>query len=281
MLPSFQFTRPRGARRSPCGRPSCTGKRFTSRSREGRDAEGEREPGRNVVSIHAPARGATPSGGRHSYISQCFNSRAREGRDLDDAQVCHEEILFQFTRPRGARPTVHGPSIDVPEFQFTRPRGARHLPLMHVPCQICFNSRAREGRDKLLRGPCARQVLFQFTRPRGARPSGRPLEAAQGQFQFTRPRGARPPTPALPRPACSFNSRAREGRDADETSQTTNRSKFQFTRPRGARPQDGRPVSSSMMFQFTRPRGARRLGLVRPHTRGGVSIHAPARGATL
>ncbi len=32
-------------------------------------------------------------------------------------------------------------------FQFTRPRGARLFPQMEFNTNICFNSRAREGRD--------------------------------------------------------------------------------------------------------------------------------------
>ena len=53
------------------------------------------------VSIHAPARGATRCS-RSRLRPPCFNSRAREGRDrrhLDDIAA----VQFQFTRPRGAR----------------------------------------------------------------------------------------------------------------------------------------------------------------------------------
>ena len=56
----------------------------------------------------------------------------------------------------------------------------------------------------------------------------------------------------------SFNSRAREGRDGDVTVC---------------------PLKHS--FQFTRPRGARRWLAASPSSTSGVSIHAPARGATV
>ncbi len=53
---------------------------FNSRAREGRDVNALGVESFGIVSIHAPARGATramrPDGARY-----CFNSRAREGRD--------------------------------------------------------------------------------------------------------------------------------------------------------------------------------------------------------
>ena len=55
---------------------------FNPRAREGRDAAGSKQIKDAIVSIHAPARGAT---GRRSRIHPqgvCFNPRAREGRDL-------------------------------------------------------------------------------------------------------------------------------------------------------------------------------------------------------
>ena len=79
------------------------------------------------------------------------------------------EAVFQFTRPRGARPEVavrgdprHRVSIHAPAwgatpeierralaawFQFTRPRGARPSARASSPPCSRFNSRARVGRD--------------------------------------------------------------------------------------------------------------------------------------
>jgi len=77
----FQFTRPRGARRWRAAREAGTAG-FNSRAHAGRDAEISGDcvdvP---VVSIHAPTRGATPS----------------------RPAICGPP-MFQFTRPRGARP---------------------------------------------------------------------------------------------------------------------------------------------------------------------------------
>ena len=99
-----------------------------------------------MVSIHAPARGATsaprlfPRRGRVS-----IHAPAR-GATLS-RRVASGESLFQFTRPRGARRVFCGR------------RGLKNG----------FNSRAREGRDLILPRLCAVQRKFQFTRPRGAR----------------------------------------------------------------------------------------------------------------
>ena len=125
----FQFTRPQGARRQhpvvPVDRYGFNSRarkgrdprhrrylsrrnRFNSRARKGRDqcppfcSEAE-----EVVSIHAPARGATCSR---------MNAMSSGGS-------------FQFTRPQGARPDAAPSSETLKVFQFTRPQGARHAAL--------------------------------------------------------------------------------------------------------------------------------------------------------
>ncbi len=56
---------------------------------------------------------------------------------------------------------------------------------------------------------------------------------------------------------------------------------FQFTRPRGARHVLLAVGFVALAFQFTRPRGARPSPGPRSATLPVVSIHAPARGATV
>ena len=77
----FQFTLPRGERRYRLGnarRNIC----FNSRSREGSDGNTQNESeGYQHVSIHAPARGATPREHPITTPIGCFNSRSREGSD--------------------------------------------------------------------------------------------------------------------------------------------------------------------------------------------------------
>ena len=141
-------------------------------------------------------------------------------------------------------------------FQFTRPRGARPSTRPAERKKNGFNSRAHGGRERHARGapsPCRQvsihaptggatwsgdgfrvSVTFQFTRPRGARLDEQSALNSGLKFQFTRPRGARQPrifacipksvsihaptggaTPSNGKfPNClSFNSRAHGGRD--------------------------------------------------------------------
>ena len=104
-----------------------------------------------LVSIHAPARGATLP--RHEQSQgNGFNPRARAGCDrLRNASS--RWCRFQSTRPRGVRPSVsisfaarsvsiHAPArgathiqspiILILQFQSTRPRGVRHKKLKVV-----------------------------------------------------------------------------------------------------------------------------------------------------
>ena len=96
----FQFTRPRGARRP--------------RAAEGRDDQ--------VVSIHAPARGATAADKKFCPIFQCFNSRAREGRDAGRGANSEQTYRFNsraregrdmlrlFERGRREEVSIHAPA---------------------------------------------------------------------------------------------------------------------------------------------------------------------------
>ena len=147
-LGQFQSTRPRGARREIGGAfQGAPG--FNPRARVGRDATrtGERPvlvwfqstrprgarrflglaDGRfKVVSIHAPAWGAT----------LFYRLPTRQG------------TVFQSTRPRGARPAGRRFALGLHQFQSTRPRGARlHRPRQRRRGRPGFNPRARVGRD--------------------------------------------------------------------------------------------------------------------------------------
>ena len=59
------------------------------------------------VSIHAPTRGATPTYRTASGALLCFNPRARMGATRIISK-CSSRVLFQSTRPRGARRVAGG-----------------------------------------------------------------------------------------------------------------------------------------------------------------------------
>ena len=271
----------RGATRgsNPCrGRGPC----FNPRAREGRDCHSVERP----------------------HPSWSFNPRAREGRDARMTRVNYTREGFQSTRPRGARPgwperdysAAHGFNPRAREGRDARVE--RHPPVVDV--SIHAPARGATLRDRRLcdvadvsihapaRGATVYQestmpviFVFQSTRPRGARQDQAYAWMQIHMFQSTRPRGARrrPWNRAGCRWPC-FNPRAREGRDSSPRSSLDASLSFQSTRPRGARqdPADSFPLDA--VFQSTRPRGARPRGPCRCERRRGVSIHAPARGAT-
>ena len=167
-----------------------------------------------VVSIHAPARGAT------------FNKR-----------LLFVGQPFQFTRPRGARLYRQLRRTHCACFNSRAREGRDRRGVRLGKANGRFNSRAREGRDGIgsptvftkgvsihapARGATVATLLrgcvlkFQFTRPRGARPRLRISSQQSARFQFTRPRGARHSKRGMYPPMTSFNSRAREGRDNPE-----------------------------------------------------------------
>ena len=144
-------------------------------------------------------------------------------------------LLFQFTLPRGERPSPTSLSLTPWMFQFTLPRGER---------QICQRSLSLgEG--------------FQFTLPRGERLTPELKSGLPGWFQFTLPRGERHPFSISLclfksfnsrsregsdlsivdgcRPSPRFNSRSREGSDSGKIFRKSLKIKFQFTLPRGER----------------------------------------------
>ena len=125
---------------------------------------------------------------------------------------CRSRRMFQFTRPRGARPgfpsasyfcdvSIHAPTGGAtwanPRrktrtwFQFTRPRGARpHAFHPHAGPAQCFNSRAHGGRDACRMGAHEHCVCFN-SRAHGGRDPHTIGKWGWHKFQFTRPRGAR------------------------------------------------------------------------------------------
>ena len=100
----FQSTRPRGAR------PSAPVEKVEE----------------VCVSIHAPTRGATRLSAAQGRTPRCFNPRAHAGRDGYVTGGVSALLVFQSTRPRGARQSFASWLLSASPFQSTRPRGARH-----------------------------------------------------------------------------------------------------------------------------------------------------------
>jgi len=296
---SFQFTRPRGARR---------------------ESPVIDDPSR--VSIHAPTRGATPPGIKDyraclfqftrprgarpfscdlsSCSGGCFNSRAHAGRDGRPLHPPWPPRRFNSRAHAGRDPVAHIVpasrivSIHAPTRGATAARDAparRCHVSIHAPTRGATKSFAATDKAKSVsihaptRGAtsnipdwCADNGCFN-SRAHAGRDDFRRHDAVLTEVSIHAPtRGATgPPTPG--RGGCRrFNSRAHAGRDGRYVLYDANYW-FQFTRPRGARRSWARVDTRGTGFQFTRPRGARQQ---RPggRRRRKVSIHAPTRGAT-
>ena len=233
---------------------------FNPRAREGRDCLSIFDHAYRIVSIHAPARGATMNAGKatcwpgsfnpraregrdrqalsvHQPVG-CFNPRAREGRDFEAIDKALSDVAFQSTRPRGARlkrligkfallaVSIHAPA-----------RGATWCGHRSGANPLCFNPRAREGRDRTNVGIPLDDHKFQSTRPRGARPLFNTQKELNDMFQSTRPRGARRERlrSVAGRVPVSIHAPAR-GATPEIYRRSLIFQAFQSTRPRGARP---------------------------------------------
>ena len=252
---------------------------FNPRARKGRDIGTRGHFQHGHVSIHAPARGATP---------------------LD--RLTRQTMPFQSTRPQGARRlgALDGALGD--EFQSTRPQGARLRQSSAMIFVVCFNPRARKGRDRRtmqLRPMCCsfnprarkgrdrravgrghRQLVSIHAPARGATEISLD-DVYPDEFQSTRPQGARPAL-AAKRAAGSkcFNPRARKGRDQGGRRGREAHGVSIHAPARGATGH-GRGHGPVQVVSIHAPaRGATNIAKT-VEQRIKVSIHAPARGATL
>ena len=187
----FQSTRPHGARQSR-PRPTSSARSFNPRARTGRDRGRRRIEARRGVSIHAPARGATPMTYLPSGSIVSFNPRARTGRDLATATSMARVCRFNPRARTGRDRLILSTSVVASLFQSTRPHGARLAQSVATPAES----------------------RFQSTRPHGARPVR--IDVAVGLLVVSihaPARGATRARPSSTRTIRSFNPRARTGRD--------------------------------------------------------------------
>ena len=122
-----------------------------------------------MVSIHAPARGATSRAGAGGWDHSGFNPRSRAGSDLGEQTIDADRDVFQSTLPRGER----------------RKEG------VHRSWIRSFNPRSRAGSDRPGRSMEGKTKVFQSTLPRGERPSSTIRCCDAPMFQSTLPRGER------------------------------------------------------------------------------------------
>ena len=143
-----------------------------------------------------------------------------------------------------------------------------------------FNPRARVGRDKT-HPPGDEPMTVSIHAPAwGATDAAQGAAPALWGFNPRARVGRDPYRPGLPHLQMGFNPRARVGRDLLILAVSRRWRLFQSTRPRGARPMRSTARAAMKPFQSTRPRGARREKGHGCRSGCDVSIHAPAWGAT-
>ena len=210
------------------------------------------------VSIHAPARGATPRT-ITTWRTLRFQSTPPRGGRQQAKTRSRPQIAFQSTPPRGGRLWVPLTPLWDAEFQSTPPRGGRPLATYSfLSLYSVFQSTPPRGGRRRFIWPHPCHCGFQSTPPRGGRRRFIWPHPCHCGFQSTPPRGGRP------KPIRDTNRLYQVSIHAPARGATD--------RPDGNR---ARPLVSI----HAPARGATRRSFIGPLERP-VSIHAPARGAT-
>ncbi len=120
---------------------------FNPRSREGSDPREELIASRCIISIHAPAKGATDlCGRRHGGVLISIHAPAKGATTF--STWVDEALEFQSTLPRRERPHAFPILLLLfPLFQSTFPRRERPVLQTHHRLRNYFNPRSREGSD--------------------------------------------------------------------------------------------------------------------------------------
>ena len=161
-------------------------------------------------------------------------------------------------RARAGRDGQYANLIDsLKKFQSTRPRGARRGRRGDAPQRRGFNPRARAGRDGIEAAGGIHPGCFN-PRARAGRDSAGPRGTKCMAVSIHAPARGATSCVGITGGDAGFNPRARAGRDALVLEHELGRKRFQSTRPRGAR---RFPGDDCWLWL--------------------VSIHAPARGATV
>ncbi len=228
-----------------------------------------------VVSIHAPAGGATakqravllttnefqstrPQGARQGRKPAArrrngFNPRARRGRDSSTYLIPNSYTVSIHAPAGGATRAEWAQTVHISGFNPRARRGRDTLPHRPQPQRSRFNPRARRGRD--LTPAQVKNWLVSFN-PR----------ARRGRDGFSLRPGSR---------SESFNPRARRGRDTTPHGWVWWFPWFQSTRPQGARHRlpPGYPRCGSF-----NPRARRgRDGMATPHRSPSACFNPRAR----
>ena len=234
-----------------------------------------------VVSIHAPARGATFAMQRAEIRSKFQSTHPHGVRPNKSVRVKHVS-LFQSTHPHGVRRIGNITIPKIVKFQSTHPHGVRHLADLAVKQrgQVSIHAPARGAThfsvDKDFVG------LFQSTHPHGVRRINSSTLRRRSEFQSTHPHGVRPMLLSIKIKTESFNPRTRTGCDVVQRNlleiaevsihapargatwldaiDERQEDMFQSTHPHGVRQHSCQHSEIVEVFQSTHPHGVRQVG---------------------
>ena len=213
------------------------------------------------ISIHAPAKGATISRLPASFFLIHFNPRSREGSDRD--------------LPKDMRLLSHI-SIHAPA------KGATLAELEILPIAEEFQSTLPRRERLQLPQSYLSASEFQSTLPRRERRLS--SFGQKDHWTHFNPRsreGSDICCAVILNCSINFNPRSREGSDTIIQIFSSNINTFQSTLPRRERLYNFCFYISNIIFQSTLPRRERRCPAPRAIESCIISIHAPAKGATL
>ena len=274
---------------------------FNPRSRMGSDlGVGHDEPG-ILISIHAPAWGATTALQR-SFINILFQSTLPHGERPTSVRCVSPFLGFQSTLPHGERHNSAPYRLSHGRFQSTLPHGERHdRPHFGHP-HLVISIHAPAWERLLAAYAFGVLVEFQSTLPHGERLHDRRELIVVEHISIHAPAWGATPYAAALGNVYEFQSTLPHGERQTPSGMVTSRSIFQSTLPHGERPQSlSSWLNSHDIFQSTLPHGERQLSWetykqfhdFNPRSRMGsdfswrglpptvdISIHAPAWGAT-
>ena len=121
------------------------------------------------ISIHAPAKGATYQHRSLPTLQGNFNPRSREGSDEAENGKQALELISIHAPAKGATKTAWKQGFGYKEFQSTLPRRERLLATVTSDVICDFNPRSREGSDLYKLIDELKDAQFQSTLPRRER----------------------------------------------------------------------------------------------------------------
>ena len=122
-----------------------------------------------LISIHAPARGATLFWFFLTVQVHHFNPRSREGSDSNQFTVLTSHQNFNPRSREGSDSAPPVATIIIETFQSTLPRGERRHILGQSRADMLFQSTLPRGERRRFSASCGGLEIFQSTLPRGER----------------------------------------------------------------------------------------------------------------